>query len=160
MNYLPHVKINFIFLLIFALGLHGCSMFKVAEYDAKFKEDIIQVAKKVDLFWGQLQAVDDSERQYDKFKDQYALLESEIRSLIMKSDIRPLNSESTQQAKIALELLLQDQKIHQSKNSMSDFQIKRHRKQYTRIFTAMAKGEEAKNISPSSESTQADGERQ
>ena len=122
-------------------------MHYVADYDASIKDEIIQVAKEVDLFWGRLLDVDASKRSYDKFKGQYNKIETDIRGLVMKNEIRPLNSESTKQAKIALELWIEDRNMHKQKNTISDFIAKRHRQQYMEVFTAMAKGEEAKNLS-------------
>ena len=130
----------------------GCTVQYVAEYDASIKEEIVEVAKKVDLFWGELLDVDESQRTYDRFKMKYNEIETDIRALVMKNEIRPLNSESTKQAQLALELWAEDRANHKEKDTISDFIAKRHRRQYTQVFTAMAKGEEAKNIDPGGES--------
>jgi len=116
----------------------------VAEYDATVKEEIVQIAKKVDLFWGNLIDTDINQRSYELFKDRYNEIETELRGLLMKNEIRPLNEESTKQAQILLDLWIQDKQIHKESNSFSDFEAKRHREHFTRVFTAMAKGEDIK----------------
>jgi hypothetical protein len=158
MKYLINAKVLFILLIVSSFSIHGCTFRYVADYDASIKEEIIRVAKEVDLFWGALLDVDASERKYDKFKDQYNQIETDIRGLVMKNEIRALNKESTKQAKIALELWIEDRDIHKQNNAFSDFEAKRHREQYTRIFTAMAKGEEAKNISTKNSSSKTKGD--
>ena len=131
-------------LIFISFILFQCTVKYVAEYDATVKEEIVQIAKKVDLFWGNLIDTDINQRSYDLFKDRYNEIETELRGLLMKNEIRPLNEESTKQAQILLDLWIQDKEIHKESNSFSDFEAKRHREQFTRVFTAMAKGEDIK----------------
>lgn len=145
MKYILQYKLSIVFLITILLSANGCAVRYVADYDASIKEEIVQVAKKVDLFWGDLLDTPTVDRRYDKFKEQYNQIETDIRGLVMKNEIRALNKESTKQANIALELWIEDRSIHKDKDSFSDFEAKRHRKQFNRVFTAMAKGEEAKN---------------
>lgn len=139
-------KVGFVYLffVVFLLVGTGCTVKYVAEYDASIREEIVQVSKKVDLFWGELLDTPINERKYAKFKDKYNEIETDIRGLVMRNEIRPLNKESTKQAKIALDLWIEDRELHR-KSSFTDFEANQHRKQFTRIFTAMAKGEEIKN---------------
>jgi len=67
-----------------------------------------------------------------------------LRSLLLQNKVRPLNEESVRQTEIAIELWLDDKENHKENNSVSDFIIKQHREQFSRIFTAMAIGESAK----------------
>src|SRR5574344_449765 len=140
-----------ILLLAFLIG--GCTVHYVADYDASIKNETIRVAKEVDLFWGNLLDTPSNERQYDKFKVQYNEIETDIRGLLMQNEIRPLNEESTEQAQIALKLWIDDRTSHKKKDSISDFIAALHRSQYNRLFIAIAKGEEAKNMSASVDST-------
>lgn len=158
MKSLVNVKIALIFLIATCLSVSGCAVTYVAEYDASIKGEIVQVAKEVDLFWGALLDTEPSKRNYEKFKDQYNKIETDIRGLVMKNEIRALNNESTKQANIALDLWIEDRDIHKKSETFSDFDAKRHRKQYIRVFTAMAKGEEAKNISVPSSSDSSKGD--
>jgi len=153
-----HERLFIVILVIALLSTGGCSVHYVADYDASIKEEIVQVAKKVDLFWGDLLDTESADRKYDKFKDQYNQVETDIRVLVMKNEIRALNKESTKQAKIALDLWIEDRSIHKVDDTFSDFVAKRHRKQFNRVFTAMAKGEEAKNMSTTSDSNSSKGD--
>jgi len=138
-----------ILLLILNLTLiTGCTVKYVSDYDGAIKEEIVLVAKKVDLFWGNLLDTNAEERKYELFKETYNEIETDIRGLVMKNEIRPLNKESTRQAEILLNLWMEDKKIHKESDTFKDFIAKQHRRQYVRIFTAMAKGEEAKKNSP------------
>lgn len=139
-------RIRMVMLVIFAsLMMSGCTVKYVAEYDAEVKEDIIKVAKKVDLFWGNLLDVDVDKRQYENFKQSYNEIESDIRSLVLKNEIRPLNEASTEQAKIALKLWTVDREKHKADDGFSNGRAKLHQRQLSRVFAAMAKGEAAKN---------------
>jgi hypothetical protein len=141
------VELLYLFFIFLILIGTGCTVRYVAEYDATIKDEIVQVSKEVDLFWGELLDTPSNEREYDKFKNRYNEIETDIRGLVMKNEIRPLNKESTKQAKIVLELWIEDKDLHKKNNSFSDFEAKRHRKQFIRVFTAMAKGEEVKDTS-------------
>lgn len=152
-------KYSIILLIITLLSLYGCAVKYVADYDASIKDEIIQVAKKVDLFWGALLDTKSTDRKYDKYKDQYNEVETDIRGLVMKNEIRALNKESTKQANIALELWVEDRSIHKKDDSFSDFEAKAHRKQFNRVFIAMAKGEEAKNMSTANDSNDSEGDK-
>ncbi len=138
-----------IWLLILSLliiaTITGCTVRYVAEYDASVKDEIIRIAKEVDLFYGRLLETPANQRQYDKSRDKYLEIEADLRALKMRNEIRAFNKESTKQTEIALDLWLQDKQSHKKANSVDDATIKLHRKQFARVFVAMAKGEEAKN---------------
>ncbi len=137
-------KVGFVY-LFFLLVSTGCTVKYVAEYDAAIKEEIVQISKKVDLFWGELLDTSINERKYAKFKNNYNEIEADIRGLVMRNEIRPLNKESTKQAQIALDLWIEDRDLHRKNDGFTDFEANRHRKQFIRVFTAMAKGEEIKD---------------
>ena len=137
-----------LFILLLISAVTGCTVQYVADYDASIKEEIVQTAKKVDKFWGNLLDQEEANRPYETFKDQYNEIETDIRGLVMKNEIRALNKESTKQAKNILELWVQDRGLHKKNDGFSNFEANRHRTQYSRMFTAMAKGEEVKNPNP------------
>lgn len=138
------IRFVYLFFLVFLVST-GCTVKYVAEYDAAIKEEIVQVSKKVDLFWGELLDTPINERKYAKFKDKYNEIEADIRGLVMRNEIRPLNKESTKQAKIALDLWIEDRELHRKNDGFTDFEARQHRTQFTRVFTAIAKGEEVKD---------------
>lgn len=135
------------FSLILMLSIYSsCSVQYVAEYDASIKQEIVRIAKLVDLFWGELLDTPIEDRKYDNFKKMYNKIETDLRGLKMMNEIRPLNKASTKQSENALILWIEDKKIHKENDGFSNFEAKSHRKQYMRVFIAMAKGEEAKDI--------------
>lgn len=67
MKYVIQQKISFIILIIMLLSASGCVVRYVADYDESIKEEIVQVAKKVDLFWGALLDTPAADRKYEKF---------------------------------------------------------------------------------------------
>jgi hypothetical protein len=116
----------------------------VAEYDASIKDEIIRIAKEVDLFYGRLLDTPANQRQYDKSRDKYLEIEADLRALKMRNEIRALNKESTKQTQNTLDLWLGDKNSHKKLNTVDDATIKLHRRQFSRVFIAMAKGEEVK----------------
>ena len=144
MKYLMINRLLFVVVIVALFASSGCAVRYVADYDASIKEEIFQVAKKVDIFWGVLLDTDKAERPYDKFKEQYNQIEADLRVLVMKNEIRALNKESTKQANIALSLWVEDRQIHKKEDSFSNSEAQRHRKQFHRVFTAMASGEDIK----------------
>ena len=134
------------FVIISGILLSACTVQYVADYDASIVEETVTIAKKVDLFWGELLDTPTTKRQYSAFREQYNIIETDIRGLLMKNRIRALNNESTEQVEILLRLWVDDRESHKKKNSFSDFLAKRHRQQFERVFIAIAKGEKAKDI--------------
>lgn len=147
MRHMILTRTLFVLLVFASLTICACTVHYVADYDASMKEEIVEVAKEVDQFWGALLDTDTSKRKYENYKTHYNEIESDIRGLVLKNDIRHLNRETTRQAQIALDLWCEDRRMHKEKDTFSDFEAKSHRKQYLRVFTAMAKGEEAKDVS-------------
>ncbi len=141
------IKKVLFYLPLLLLILSGCTVRYVADYNAEIKDETLQIAKKVDLFWGTLIDTQKSKRKYHDFKDKYIEIETDIRILNVKNKIRAFNKTSTKQVNVLLELWLEDKKSHKNNNSFSGFIATRHRKQFLRLFTAIAKGEEEKNIS-------------
>lgn len=136
-------KFYFLFIPII-LFINGCTVQYVAEYDESIRDEIIRISEEIDMFYTVLLETDESDRTYENFKEEYLTIEVDLRSLLMRNKIRPLNKESTKQTEIALELWLDDKEQHKENDSVSDFIINQHRNQFQRIFIAMAIGEEAK----------------
>ena len=132
-------------LTVFSLIVfYGCTVQYVAVYDESIKNEIIRIAGEVEMFYATLLEADASLRGYNNFKDRYLAIEVDLRTLLTRNKIRPLNEESTKQTEIALELWLDDKEKHKFNDSVSDFIINSHRNQFQRIFIAMAKGEAVK----------------
>ena len=141
LNRLPVFYLLLIFISIFTTD---CTVQFVARYDEAVKNDIIHISSEVDKFYSRLLETDVNERTYNRFREEYLEIESDIRTLLTKNQIRPLNDESTKQTENALKLWLDDKDTHKKNNTVSDFIINSHRSQFQRLFVAMAKGEQAK----------------
>lgn len=138
-------RITCVFLLFIAvIATTGCAVRYVADYDAVVLDEIICISKKVDMFYGEILETSADRRGYEDFKGKYIEIEADFRALLMRNEIRAFNEQTTKQINIALELWLDDKAKHKEKNTVVDFIAKRHRKQFARVFTAMAKGEKAK----------------
>jgi hypothetical protein len=141
-------NVNRLWLAILSLALFasvsGCTVRYVAEYDASIQDEIVRIAKQVDLFYGQLLDAPPGERPYKQYKNDYLKIETDLRALELRNEIRAFNKESTKQTKIALDLWLEDKESHKKDNTVDDATIKLHRRQFARVFVAMARGEEAK----------------
>jgi len=142
---IERARVTCVFLLFLAIiATTGCAVRYVADYDAVVLEEIICISKKVDMFYGEILETSADRRGYEDFKDRYIEIEADFRALLMRNEIRAFNEETTKQINIALGLWLDDKAKHKEKNTVGDFIAERHRKQFARVFTAMAKGEKAK----------------
>lgn len=124
----------------------GCPMRFVADYDSAVVEEIFLISKKVDMFFGKILETSGENREYDNFKNTYIEIEADLRSLLRRNEVRAFNEPTIKQINIALELWQSDKAKHKEKNTVSDFIAKSHRKQFARVFVAMAQGEIAKDI--------------
>ncbi len=142
--------------LIVLLFVQGCTIKLVANYDANVAQEIINVSKQVDQFYGELIETAESERGYEKFKEKYIQIEVNIRALIVQNKARPLNEESISIAETTLAKWLKYKDAHKENNDYKSTLSKNHRKRFTRLFTAMSVAEEAKKMK-AGESTQEGG---
>ena len=133
--------------LLLLLLLHtGCTVQYVAAFDENVRDQIYELAEEVDKFWGTMLEMPEGEREYEQFRDQYVDIETKLRSLLLKNEARPGNEESAEQSRILLELWIEDKEIHREQDSFNNFLANRHRRQFTEVFTAMARAEEEKRM--------------
>jgi hypothetical protein len=130
------------------LSLAACQVKLVADYDQATFEGILQAAKKVDLFYGQLLERSENARPYAQFTTQYVDIESDLRSLVTRNQARPLNQESTKISETILNLWLKYKAAHQANDGYKTALAKLDRKRFTRLFNAAASAEQAKQLSP------------
>lgn len=138
-----HVLVGIGLILIL---LNGCGIKLVADYDAATYESILSTAKLVDTFYVNLLVTPENEREYKNFVDQYIAIEVEIRSLVMRTKIHPLNEESTGIAETILAKWLKYKDAHETADTYKSALIQLHWQRFTRLFTAMAIAEEAKRL--------------
>lgn len=142
----PRMIVLWTVVAMLAVGAAGCATRYVADYDAQVVEDVNQISRKIDIFFGKLMETPAEERGYRHFKDAYIEVEADLRLLLRRNEIRPLNDETTRQIHTTLKLWQDDKAKHEKKNTVSNFIAKKHREQFCRLFVAMAKGEMAKKM--------------
>ena len=122
----------------------GCTVQYVAEHDRATEEEVLRLATAVDRFWGGLLATPADERDYDAFRDDYNDIASDLRTLVLRSEVRPLNDAATEQAELLVAQWQDSRDLHREADDFPDVRAERHREQFARMFRAMARGEEAK----------------
>ncbi len=126
--------------------LSSCSVKYVAEYDEGTFREIINVSKKVDVFFLTILETPVDHRNYNRFRDSYIIIEADLNSLFMRNEIREFNEETLKQIKETIKLWQDDKAKHKKKNTVKNFIAKKHKEQFHRVFIAMAKAEMAKDI--------------
>lgn len=137
---------NGLLFLSLIIGLGGCTIKLVADYDSATFNEIIDVSKKVDRFYGDLLEVPEGNRQYSKYTDKYVDIETDLRSLYTRNKARPLNEESSQISEIILNLWVKYKNAHKEKDGYLDGKAKLDRKRFTRLFISAANAESAKKL--------------
>ncbi len=127
----------------------GCRVQLIADYDASAAQDIIHTYKEVDHFYQTMEEVDSTNRTYDRFAGAYDSIESDLRVLVLKNAVRPLNQESTKIAENILSLWQKYRDAHKKNNSYKDALILLHRDRFFENFKAMLVAEQAKPKSKS-----------
>ncbi len=131
--------------LLLSLALAaGCTVEYVAERDRAVEEELLRLATEVDRFWVELLDTPAEERGYAAFRDDYNRIESDLRALVLRNEIRPLNAASTEQAELLVAQWQDSRELHRDDDTYGEFRAKRHRDQFARMFRAMARGEQAK----------------
>jgi hypothetical protein len=119
------------------------------EYNAELSKNIENTAKLVDKFYLSMYettSVENNGRSYDKFAGQYVEIEVEIKSLLNRNKIRPLNENSTRISEITLELWQKYKEEHKTDNTLSNGLIQLNMKTFADLFFAMQVAEEGKNL--------------
>ncbi len=133
-----------IMLSIILLLLNACAINQISDYDQKSMDQMESVAMKVDYFFTELSYMPKTQRTYESSKSQYIDIDVELNALKLRQQIRTTNELTLKQVEIAQTLWREDRLSHQKKDTISDFIIKRHRKQFNRVFLAMITGEDSK----------------
>ena len=93
----PRVLAAFLFSLL-SLASAGCLQL-IAPYDDQTVRDIFAAARAVDQFYGELLEAPAGKRQYALFSERYVRIESDLRALVLRNEVRPLNEDSTEIAR-------------------------------------------------------------
>lgn len=155
LSYLIVIGIVFLSIVSIAEGLnkagkifgHGYTTAKTnVLYDASTANEIIQLAKKLDLFYGNLLDTPDSKRQYENYKDIWVELETDLFGLYIVNRRKPLNHESTTISESILKLWIKYKDKHKTNNTYKTGNAKLDRNRFRRLFVSMAAAEEAKKL--------------
>ena len=138
------INVN-LFCICFSLLL-GCHVKLVSDYDQTTANELIRIAKEVDIFYGTMAELPDTAREYTKFTKDYIEIESDIRSLVIRNKMRPLNEESIKISETILDEFVKYRKKHKEENLYKNMLITLHRNRLLRLFTAMSVAEQAKQI--------------
>ncbi|MCF2859235.1 hypothetical protein L1286_17260 [Pseudoalteromonas sp. SMS1] len=122
----------------------GCSLHLISEYDRASQRNMLSLMKKIDGFYLHMANVAPAKRQFAHYLSGYTNIEVEINALLQRQKVRELNELTVKQVEILLALWQQGRGAHKSKDSISDFIIKRRRSEYQRVMLAMIRGEESK----------------
>ena len=133
--------------IILSLLVISCRVTLVPSYNSDIAKQIELVAKKVDKFYLTMleSTLPGDEREYAKFVQGYIDIEVELNSLLNKNRIRPLNTESTRNCEIALEIWIKYKEKHKKRNNISNADIDLNRDYLRDLFIVIQIGEEAKN---------------
>ena len=143
-NFLTNRVTRFILALLVFLVLPGCSLQLVSDYDQKSMTMMEGIAKDVDRLYIQLGYEKPLGRNFSIYSAFYEDVEVDLNALKSRQEVRPMNELTLKQVDVALQLWSQDRMAHQRKNTVSDFLVRSHRRQFKRLFHAMIKGESSK----------------
>jgi hypothetical protein len=82
-------------IVVLAVALAGCLRL-VAPYDDQTERDTFAAARAVDQFYGDLLEARPDARRYAKFADRYVEIETTLRALLLRNEVRPLNDDSAE----------------------------------------------------------------
>jgi len=129
--------------LLAALANAGCAL--TAQYDAATVQEILVVAKRVDMFYGALLDTKEDSRAYSGYGPAYIAIEADLRSLWLRNKARPLNDESTTIARDTLDFWIKYKDAHKRDNAYPDKHAEAHRRRFERQFVSAVTAETAKN---------------
>lgn len=137
----------FSILILFAVS--SCTVKWVGDYDAEAATNIQKVAKTTDAFLLSMMltsSTDDGSRNFDNYAGGYAAIESELVSLRLQNQVRPINEHSSRISEIALEIWLGYLNEHKENDTVSDGILQLNRLYMQDVFKAMLIAEEGKNF--------------
>lgn len=124
--------------------LSGCSLSLIADFDEQTLNQLERIERDIEHLYLTMQVLEDNQRQYDHFTNQYIELDINIRAMQRRQGWREKNSETLKQANTLVQFWQQDMQYHRQHQTLSDFIIKRRMNQYQRLMNALITGELAK----------------
>jgi hypothetical protein len=124
--------------LLAAVLVAGCMVHIAPDYSPETANAIVDTEKAIDKFYANLSAVPAEQRKFQQFAQGYSDVEVEIRSLILRTKIQPMNEDSTNLANTALELWQRAEAKHKERDGYSDGLIADDQKRLDDLLTSMA----------------------
>jgi hypothetical protein len=121
----------------------GC-VHLVAPYDAQIESETLAAARSLDRFYGDLLEEDERQRPYARFKERYVQIETDLRALVLRNEIRPLNEDSAGIARDILALWTQKKERHRTRNGYATGAARLDRDRFVTLFRYALRAERAK----------------
>ena len=122
----------------------GACVHLIAPYDDLTQQAIFAAARGVDQFYGELLEADAGKRPYAKFAERYVQIDTDLRALLLRNEVRPLNEDSTNIARTLLTLWEEKKEQHRRRDGYPDGVATLDRARFARLFKYAARAERAK----------------
>src|SRR5258706_4389413 len=131
------------FVLLALMTAPGCFRL-IAPYDEQTQQAIFAAARAVDQFYGDLLEAAPATRAYAKYSGRYVQIDTDLRALVLRNEVRPLNQDSTGIARDIQKLWEEKQDQHRRTDGYPDGVARLDRARFTRLFRYAAAAERAK----------------
>ena len=128
------------------LPMSSCRVQLLPSHDAALQEEITSLAKTVDKFYLHMMESDSAGRSFTSNVGDYIDIEAELRSILNKNRIKPLNQNAIRINEITLETWIKEKEKHRAANTLSKGIIKLNAMTFRDFFYAMLVAEQAKKI--------------
>jgi len=132
--------------LLAVLGTSSCRVQLLPSHDFALQEEITTLAKTVDRFYLQMLESDSTGRSFSANVSEYIHIETELRSILNKNRIKPLNQNAVEINEITLKTWIKEKEKHRTAQILSPGLIKLNSMTFQDFFYAMLVAEEAKKI--------------
>lgn len=129
-----------VMLIVFLILAGGCGTKKIPPkpaYDGIMREHVAPLAKQVDDFYRLMLQLDEGQRQFDKYRDEYDRLGHEIKALQQAGNRQPLNENALEVAEEIQTLWVQRRAEHASEKTLSDALIQLNRVDFEDLFQTL-----------------------
>lgn len=124
---------------LFVMFAAACAPIHIApDYSPETATAIVDTEKAVDTFYASVSAVPEGQRTFQQFSAGYQNVEVEIRALILRCKIQPMNGKSVDMANTLLDLWSKKEARHKQSNSYSDALLNIDQQTIDGLLTSMA----------------------
>lgn len=131
-------------LVLLALLTQAGCLHLITSYRAQVENEILAAAKAVDQFYGELLEEDEGKRPYARFKERYVQIETDLRALVLRNEVRPLNEDSTTIVRNLLTLWTQKKDSHRQTNAYGSGSARLDRNRFATMFKYALRAETEK----------------